>query len=43
LASYEVKDLGYDEALLTDMNGFVAEGPGANMFSKKMVSSLHQL
>jgi branched-chain amino acid aminotransferase len=35
LASYEVKDLGYDEALLTDMNGFVAEGPGANMFFEK--------
>jgi len=35
LASYEAKDLGYDEALLTDMNGYVAEGPGANMFYEK--------
>lgn len=35
LASYEVKDQGYDEALLTDMNGNVAEGPGANMFFEK--------
>ncbi len=35
LASYEVKDMGYDEALLTDMNGYVAEGPGANMFFEK--------
>jgi branched-chain amino acid aminotransferase len=35
LASYEAKDMGYDEALLTDMNGFVAEGPGANMFFEK--------
>jgi branched-chain amino acid aminotransferase len=35
LASYEAKDLGYDEALLTDMNGYVAEGPGANMFFEK--------
>ena len=30
LASQEAKAKGYDEALLTDMNGFVAEGPGAN-------------
>jgi branched-chain amino acid aminotransferase len=32
LASQEAKAAGYDEALLTDMNGFVAEGPGANVF-----------
>ncbi|MEO6916166.1 MAG: branched-chain-amino-acid transaminase [Chitinophagaceae bacterium] len=32
LASHEAKANGYDEALLTDMNGFVAEAPGANMF-----------
>jgi len=35
LASQEAKTNGYDEALLTDMNGFVAEGPGANMFYEK--------
>ena len=35
LASQEAKAKGYDEALLTDMNGFVAEGPGANMFYEK--------
>ncbi|MBY0482895.1 MAG: branched-chain amino acid transaminase [Chitinophagaceae bacterium] len=35
LASYEAKENGYDEALLTDMNGYVAEGPGANMFFEK--------
>ncbi|MFT4155963.1 branched-chain amino acid transaminase [Parafilimonas sp.] len=35
LASQEAKAKGYDEALLTDMNGFVAEGPGANMFCEK--------
>ena len=35
LASQEAKANGYDEALLTDMNGFVAEGPGANMFCEK--------
>jgi branched-chain amino acid aminotransferase len=35
LASQEAKAAGYDEALLTDMNGFVAEGPGANMFFEK--------
>ena len=35
LASQEAKANGFDEALLTDMNGFVAEGPGANMFFEK--------
>lgn len=35
LASQEAKGKGYDEALLTDMNGFVAEGVGANMFYEK--------
>ncbi len=35
MASQEAKANGYDEALLTDMNGFIAEGPGANMFYEK--------
>ncbi|HXB95836.1 MAG TPA: branched-chain-amino-acid transaminase [Puia sp.] len=35
LASQEAKAKGFDEALLTDMNGFVAEGPGANLFFEK--------
>ena len=35
LASQDAKAKGYDEALLTDMNGFVAEGPGANVFYEK--------
>ena len=35
LASQDAKARGYDEALLTDMNGFVAEGPGANIFFEK--------
>jgi branched-chain amino acid aminotransferase len=35
LASQEAKVKGYDEALLTDMNGYVAEGPGANVFFEK--------
>jgi branched-chain amino acid aminotransferase len=35
LASQDAKAKGYDEALLTDMHGFVAEGPGANMFYEK--------
>lgn len=35
LASQEAKAKGFDEALLLDMNGFVAEGPGANIFIEK--------
>lgn len=35
LASQEAKAKVFDEALLTDMNGFIAEGPGANMFFEK--------
>ncbi|MGZ8524396.1 MAG: branched-chain-amino-acid transaminase [Chitinophagaceae bacterium] len=35
LASQEAKAAGYDEALLNDMNGNIAEGPGANMFFEK--------
>jgi len=35
LACQEAKDNGYDEALLLDGNGFVAEGPGANVFYEK--------
>jgi branched-chain amino acid aminotransferase len=35
LAAQEAKDLGFDEALLLDVYGFVAEGPGANIFLEK--------
>lgn len=35
LASAEAKKLGYDEAILLDHSGFVAEGPGSNIFYEK--------
>ncbi len=35
LATTEAKGEGYDEALLTDLHGYLAEGPGANFFMEK--------
>lgn len=35
VASTEAKQKGFDEALLLDMNGNIAEGPGANFFLQK--------
>jgi branched-chain amino acid aminotransferase len=35
MATNEAKQRGFDEALMQDMNGFVAEGPGANFFYEK--------
>ena len=35
MASHEAKAHGFDEALLNDMNGYVAEAPGANVFYEK--------
>ena len=35
LATTEAKQKGFHEALLTEMNGFIAEGPGANFFMEK--------
>jgi len=35
LATNEAKDKGYDEALLLDSDGYLAEGPGANLFFEK--------
>ena len=35
MATQQAKDAGYDEALLLDIDGFVAEGPGANIFIQK--------
>jgi branched-chain amino acid aminotransferase len=35
LARYEANDNGYDEAIMLDHNGFVAEGTGENLFVVK--------
>lgn len=35
MATQEAKDAGFDEALLLDVDGFVAEGPGANVFMEQ--------
>jgi branched-chain amino acid aminotransferase len=35
LATVEAKQRGFDEGLLLDIEGFVAEGPGANFFYEK--------
>jgi branched-chain amino acid aminotransferase len=35
LASVEAKEKGFDEALLLDSDGFLAEGPGSNLFFEK--------
>ena len=35
MATQQAKDAGYDEALLLDIDGYVAEGPGANIFIQK--------
>ncbi len=35
LAKAEAKELGYDEAILLDMHGFVSEGSGENIFLVK--------
>jgi len=35
VASQEAKSLGFDECLLTDLNGYVAEGTGANIFFER--------
>ncbi|MBS1542354.1 MAG: branched-chain amino acid transaminase [Bacteroidetes bacterium] len=35
MATMEAKERGFDEALMLDINGNVAEGPGANFFFEK--------
>ena len=35
LARYEANDNGYDEAIMLDNNGFVAEGTGENLFAAR--------
>lgn len=35
LATTEAKSKGYDEALLLDSDGYLAEGPGSNLFFEK--------
>jgi branched-chain amino acid aminotransferase len=39
LAKREVVKAGYDEALLLDTNGYVAEASGENIFLVKMAPS----
>ncbi len=35
MATMEAKERGFDEALMLDINGYVAEAPGANFFFEK--------
>jgi branched-chain amino acid aminotransferase len=35
MATTEARKRGYDEGLMLDLNGFVAQGPGANFFFEK--------
>ena len=35
LATTEAKEKGFDEAILLDTDGFLAEGPGSNLFFEK--------
>ena len=35
MATMEARKRGYDEGLMLDLNGFVAQGPGANFFYEK--------
>lgn len=35
LAASEAKDKGYDESILLDVDGYLAEGPGSNLFFEK--------
>jgi len=35
MATQDARDRGFDEALLLDIDGYVAEGPGANIFIEK--------
>ncbi len=35
MATMEARERGFDEALMLDSNGYVAEGPGANFFFEK--------
>ena len=35
MATAEAKKRGFDEGLMIDLNGFVAQGPGANFFYEK--------
>jgi branched-chain amino acid aminotransferase len=35
LATSEAKDKGFDEAILLDSDGYLAEGPGSNLFFEK--------